>query len=335
MKMPVRGRDAPAKPASDRHATTGARRNQMKSGYTGKKRNINPYMYIMMAPGLIYLLINNYVPMFGMFIAFKTIDYSKGIFKSDWAGLKNFKFLFQNSDALVITRNTLLYNAAFIIIGTILSIFLAIFLNELVFTRLKGVYQTVFLLPQLLSMVIISYLVFAFLSIENGYFNKTLFPLLGLEPVSWYSAPEYWPVIIITVNQWRNTGFYAIIYLASIVGIDKSYYESAMIDGASKLKQITHITLPLIKPTVIIMVLMGIGRIFYSDFGLFYQVPLNSGMLFSVTSTLDTYVYRGLIQLNNISMSSAAGVYQSFVGFILVLMANQLVRKFDEGNSLF
>ncbi len=307
----------------------------MRSIYAAKRRNINPFMYIMMAPGLIYLFINNYVPMFGMFIAFKSIDYSKGVFRSDWAGLKNFKFLFQTSDAFATTRNTILYNAAFIIIGTILSILLAIFLNELVFTKLKGIYQTVFLLPQLLSMVIVSYLVFAFLSIENGFFNKTLFPALGFDPVSWYSAPEYWPAILIIVNQWKNTGFYATIYLASIVGIDKSYYEATMIDGASKLGQLRHITLPLIKPTVIIMVLMGIGRIFYSDFGLFYQVPLNSGMLFSATSTLDTYVYRGLMQLNNISMSSAAGVYQSLVGFILVMLANQLVKKFDEGNSLF
>lgn len=307
----------------------------MQSRNAAKKRKSNLYMYIMMAPGLIYLLINNYIPMLGMFIAFKSIDYSKGIFKSDWVGFKNFEYLFKTKDTLISTRNTILYNLAFIIIGTVISIAMAILLNELTFNRLRGIYQTIYLLPQLLSMVIISYLVFAFLSNENGYLNMTLLPLLGIEPMSWYTNAKVWPAILIFVNQWRMTGFYAIIYLSSIVGIDKSYYESAMIDGATKAKQILHITLPLIKPTIVILVLMGIGRIFYSDFGLFYQVPLNSGMLFSVTSTIDTYVFRGLMQLNNISMSSAAGVYQSIVGFILVLAANKLVQKFDEGNSLF
>ncbi len=300
-----------------------------------KKNKTNIYMYLMMAPGLLYLLINNYIPMAGIFIAFKSINYSKGIFKSDWIGLRNFEFLFRTSDAFVITRNTLLYNIAFIIIGNTLGIILAIFLNELASRKLASIYQTVLLLPSLVSMVIVSYLVYAFLSAENGYFNKTLLPLLGIEEIPWYSTPKFWPFILISVNEWRNVGFSAIIYLSSVVGIDKSYYESAMIDGASKWTQIRTITLPLIKPTVVILVLMSIGTIFYSDFGLFYQVPLDSGMLFSVTSTLDTYVYRGLMQQNNIAMSSAAGVYQSLVGFILVLLANFIVRKFDSENSLF
>ncbi len=300
-----------------------------------KKNKTNIYMYLMMAPGLIYLLINNYIPMAGIFIAFKSINYSKGIFKSDWIGLRNFEFLFRTSDAFVITRNTLLYNIAFIIIGNTLGIVLAIFLNELASRKLASIYQTVLLLPSLVSMVIVSYLVYAFLSAENGYFNKTLLPLLGIGEIPWYSTPKFWPYILISVNEWRNVGFSAIIYLASVVGIDKSYYESAMIDGASKWTQVRTITLPLIRPTIIILVLMSIGTIFYSDFGLFYQVPLNSGMLFSVTSTLDTYVYRGLMQQNNISMSSAAGVYQSLVGFILVMLANFIVRKFDSENSLF
>lgn len=288
-----------------------------------------------MAPGLLYLLINNYIPMMGIFIAFKSINYAKGIFKSDWVGFKNFEFLFHTSDAFVITRNTLLYNIAFIIVSNTLGIILAIFLNELVFRKLASIYQTMLLLPSLVSMVIVSYLVYAFLSAENGYFNKTLLPILGIGEISWYNTTKFWPFILLIVNEWKNVGFSAIIYLSSVVGIDKSYYESAMIDGASKWKQIGTITLPLIKSTIVILVLMSIGTIFYSDFGLFYQVPLNSGMLYSVTSTLDTYVYLGLMQLNNIAMSSAAGVYQSFVGFILVMLANFLVKKFDSENSLF
>lgn len=292
-------------------------------------------MYLMMAPGLFYLLINNYIPMAGIFIAFKSVDYSRGIFKSDWAGLANFRFLFQTSDAFIITRNTLLYNIAFIIAGNVLGIILAIFLNELAFGKLAGIYQTVLLLPSLVSMVIVSYLVYAFLSADNGYLNKTLLPLLGVGEISWYSTPKFWPYILLIVYIWKNVGFSAIIYLSSVVGIDKSYYESAMIDGASKWRQMRTITLPLIKPTIVILVLMSIGTIFYSDFGLFYQVPLNSGMLYSVTSTLDTYVYRGLLQQNNIAMSSAAGVYQSLVGFVLVMLSNFFVKKFDGENSLF
>jgi putative aldouronate transport system permease protein len=278
---------------------------------------------------------HDYIPICGIFIAVKQIDYAKGIFKSDWIGLDNFRFLFQTMDAFVVTRNTLLYNLAFIIAGVLFGVCIAIFLSELVFRKLAGIYQTVILLPSLVSMVIVSYLVYAFLSAENGFLNKSLLPLLGIDEIAWYASPLYWPFILFTVNEWKHVGFAAIIYLSTIVGIDRTYYESAMIDGASKLKQIRHITLPLLKPIVIVMVLMSIGRIFYSDFGLFYQVPLDSGMLFSVTSTLDTYVYRGLIQLNNISMSSAAGVYQSVVGFILVLLANLLVKKFDSENSLF
>ncbi len=307
----------------------------MLKNHAIKKNKTNIYMYIMMAPGLLYLLINNYIPMAGIFIAFKSLNYAKGIFKSDWVGLRNFEFLFHTSDAFVMTRNTLLYNIAFIVIGNVLGIILAIFLNDIVSRKLASVYQTVLLLPSLVSMVIVSYLVYAFLSSDSGYFNKTLLPMLGIDEISWYSTPKFWPFILIIVNEWRNVGFSAIIYLSSVVGIDKSYYESAMIDGASKWKQIKTITLPLIKPTVIILVLMSIGTIFYSDFGLFYQVPLNSGMLFSVTNTLDTYVFRGLMQQNNIAMSSAAGVYQSLVGFILVILANFIVRKFDSENSLF
>ncbi len=290
-------------------------------------------VYIMMLPGLIYLFINNYMPLPGLVVAFKQYHAVKGIFGSDWIGLKNFEYLFKTSDAWVITRNTILYNVAFIILNTVMAIGIAVLLSE-IRGRVKKVYQSSILLPNLLSTVIIGYLVFGFFSVENGFVNNSILPLLNIEPIKWYSEAQYWPYIIIVTNAWRSIGYLCIIYYASILGFDRAYYESALIDGAGRWKQFLYITLPLLKPTIIMLVLMAIGRIFYSDFGLFYQVPMNQGALYATTNTIDTYVYRGLMQLGNISMSSAAGLYQSVVGFILVVAANGIVRKIDRDSAL-
>ena len=285
-------------------------------------------------PGIVYLLINNYIPMFGIFLAFKNYSLRKGVFGSDWCGLQNFQFLFKTKDAWIMTRNTILYNVAFIIIGTIVSIAIAVMMCELgKKTRVKF-FQAALLLPNLLSWVVIGFIAYAFLNADTGFINKTILAGLGLDPVSWYSYTGAWPAIIIIVNLWKNMGYQSIVYMASISGIDKSIYEAAAIDGATKMQQIFRITLPMLKPTVITLTLMSIGRIFYSDFGLFYQVPMNQGALYSTTNTIDTYVYRGLLQMGNVSMSAAAGVYQSIVGFILVLGANLLVRKIDRDSAL-
>ena len=292
-------------------------------------------LYVLMFPGLAYLLINNYIPMAGLFIAFKNIDYSKGIFGSDWAGFKNFAFLFKTSDAFVITRNTLLYNIAFIVLGTTMGVIVGIMLSEMTKKVLTKTYQTALLLPQLISYVIVAYIGYAFLSPDAGFLNKTILPILGLQPVSWYMTSSCWPFILVFINIWKGLGYSSIIFLAAILGIDKSLYEAAVVDGASKWKQIKHITLPLLKPTITILVLMMVGRIFYSDFSLFYQVPMNSGAIYDTTNTIDTYVYRGLMQLNDVGMSAAAGCYQSVVGFIVVILANMLVRKVDNENALF
>ena len=290
-------------------------------------------VYLIMLPGLIYLFINNYMPMPGLIVAFKQYNIKKGIYGSDWIGFKNFEYLFRTSDAFVITRNTILYNVAFIIVNTFMAIMVAIILSEL-YGKAKNFYQSAILLPNLISTVIIGYLVFAFFSVENGFINNTILPLFNKDSVDWYSKSQYWPFIIIFVSAWKSVGYNCIIYLSSIMGIDRSIYESASIDGASKMQQIRCLTLPLLKPTIIMLTLMAIGRIFYSDFGLFYQVPMNQGALYATTNTIDTYVYRGLIQIGNISMSAAAGVYQSVVGFVLVLLANLAVRKFDKENAL-
>ncbi len=291
-------------------------------------------LYIIALPGLAYLFINNYMPMPGMVLAFKKYNALRGIFGSAWAGLSNFKYLFSTQDAFVITRNTILYNCAFIVIGTVCSLAIAIILSEMNL-GIKKFYQSAILLPYLISSVIVSYLVFAFLSTENGFLNNTILKALNIQPVSWYTEKKYWPFILIFVNTWKNAGYTCIIYLATIIGFDRAYYEAAEIDGASKWQQITGITLPMLRPTIIMLVLLAVGRIFYSDFGLFYQVPQNSGALYSVTNTIDTYVYRGLLELGDITMSAAAGVYQSVVGFILVFSANMLIRKIDRESALF
>ncbi|MFD2701277.1 ABC transporter permease [Paenibacillus shunpengii] len=295
----------------------------------------NPVLLIMMLPGIIYLIINNYLPMFGIFIAFKDINFAKGIWGSEWVGWSNFTYLFSSQDVLRITRNTILYNGAFIILGTTASITVAILLNEIKTKIFARFYQSVILLPYLISMVVIAYLVLAFLNEENGFINQSLLPLLGHDSVSWYTSPEYWPYILTFVHLWKIIGYSCIVYLAAILGIPHDLYESATLDGASKWKQIWSITLPMITPTIIVLFLLDVGRIFYSDFGLFFQVPLNSGALQPTTDVIDTYVYRGLMTFGDLGMSSAAGLYQSVVGFMLVVTMNGMVRRRNKDLALF
>lgn len=302
---------------------------------THKKNSRYWLLYLMMLPGLLYLLINNYIPMFGIIIAFKKYNYRKGIFGSSWAGLDNFKFLFSTTDAFVITRNTILYNLVFMVVGTVLGVFVAILLNEITKKFFSKLYQTVILFPQLISMVIVSYLAYGMLSTQTGFINNSILKPLGIGEISWYNEPKYWPAILLIVNIWKGLGYSAIMYLSSIVGIDKSYYEAAMLDGASKWQQVRKITLPFLVPTIVMLTILSVGRIFYSDFGLFYQVPMNSGPLYDVTSTIDTYVFRALLQQGNIGMSSAAGLYQSVVGFILVVVTNTIVSKVSPENAMY
>lgn len=291
-------------------------------------------MYVMAFPGIAYLIINNYIPMGGVVLAFKNYNVRQGIWKSPWAGLGNFKYLFRTEDAFIITRNTVLYNLAFIVLGTVLSVFISILLNEITHKVFSKVYQTAILLPYLISIVVVSYIVYAFLSMDTGLVNKAL-EAGGREGILWYNEVGYWPFILIFVHCWKTFGFNTIIYYAVIVGIDTNLFEAAMVDGASKIRQIIHITLPSLKPTVIVMTILAIGRIFYSDFGLFYQVPMDSGALYSATNVIDTYVYRALFYIGDYGMSSAASLYQSVVGFLLVIGANTAVRKLDADNALF
>ena len=312
-----------------------SKRGKVSSGTVQARVRHNIPLYLMFLPGAIYLLINNYIPMAGLVIAFKQVNWNKGILKSPWVGFSNFEYLFKTKEAWNITRNTLGYNIIFIILGTVIAIAVAILLNEITSMMLKKTYQTVILLPYLISMVVVSYLVYAMLSSENGFVNLSILRPLGKQEISWYTESKYWPAILIIIYIWKTFGYNCILYYATLVGIDRGYYEAAVIDGASRWQQIRHITLPELVPTIITLTLMSIGKIFYSDFGLFYQVPMDSGPLYDVTNTIDTYVYRGLIRLNNVGMSSAAGFYQSIVGFVLVMLANFTVRKISKENALF
>jgi len=309
--------------------------NSSKTNKSSKSLMRKFPIYLMMAPGFIYLFFNNYIPIAGLAIAFKDIDFRKGILKSDWIGFRNFEYLFKTKDALIITRNTLMYNAAFILLGIVFGVIAALLMNEVSNKRLLKFYQTAILSPQLVSWIVVSYFVYALLSIDKGMVNNRILPLLGMKEISWYTEPKYWPFIITIMQIWKTIGFNSIIYLATIVGIDSEYYEAATLDGASRGQQIIHITLPLLVPTIVTLFLIHVGRIFYADFGLFFQVPMNSGALFSTTNVIDTYVYRALLQLGDIGMSAAAGFYQSIVGFVLIVISNLIIRKFNKENALF
>ncbi|UKS29304.1 ABC transporter permease subunit [Paenibacillus sp. HWE-109] len=293
------------------------------------------HLTFMIVPAALVLVLNNYLPMFGLFIAFKKINYVDGIWHSPWIGFDNFTFLFNNGSLWRIVRNTVAYSMTFMILNLVLSVAIAVAINELRSRLAVKSYQSFLIMPHFLSMVVISYLVYAFLHPTNGFINASILEPLGKAPVSWYMAKEYWPYILTVVNAWKGIGIGAVIYIAAIAGIDPEYYEAAVIDGASKWKQIVHITLPAIMPIVIIMTILNMGHVFNSDFGLFYQVPMDSGMLYPVTDTVDTYVYRVLMQLNDIGMSSAAAMVQSVLGFIMVFITNGAVRKINSDQALF
>lgn len=242
--------------------------------------------YIMLLPGLLYLLINNYLPMYGITIAFRQLDFKKGILKSPFCGLKNFKFLFASGSLGPIMRNTILYNLVFMVLGTIFAIAVAILFNELQNKVAKKFYQTSILFPYLMSMVVVSSLVFNFLSADSGFINNSIIEPLTGNTISFYQEKKWWPFILTIVHLWKGIGFSMVLYLSTILGISKDYYEAARVDGATKWQQITNITLPLLKPMVITMSILNISKICTSDFGLFYQVPRNSGAIYSVTQTL-------------------------------------------------
>ena len=304
-------------------------------GAPSKRRTrINPALLAMAAPATLLFLVFNYAPMLGIVIAFKRLRVDKGFLGSPWVGFDNFRFFFESQDAWRITRNTVLLNSLFIIVGLAVALALALMLFELRSRLALKIFQTVFFFPFFLSWVVVGYMLYAFLNIELGIGNRLL-EYFGIHAVSWYTSPEYWRFILVSIYVWKSSGYFAVIYYSGILGIDGEYYEAAAIDGANKLQVIFKIILPLLSPVITVVVLLQIGKIFFADFGLFYFTTRDIGNLYPTTDVIDTYVYRSLRVTGDIGMASAAGFYQSVVGFFLVVVSNLVVRKTNPDNALF
>jgi len=293
----------------------------------------NAGLSMLALPGFLLIIIFNYVPLYGLLLPFKSYRYNLGIWNSPWVGFENFGFLFRGDVLYRVLRNTLLYNLTFIVLGTTLSVIVALLLYELS-RRFVKAYQTILFIPYFISWVVAGFAFRSLFDMEYGVINRLLMTM-GEEPILWYSEPKYWPYIIVIAAVWKGLGYSSVIYYAALMGIDSEYYDAAKIDGASKLRQAFSISVPIIKPMIVMLVILQIGSICYSDFGLFYNVTLNSSLLYSTTDVIDTFVYRSLIDLGDIGMASAAGFFQSIVGFCLVLATNTIVKKINPENSLF
>ena len=305
---------------------------QHKLAHKGRRifRREDLALYIMALPTVLFLIIFCYIPMAGLTMAFQNLNIAKGIFNSPFVGFKNFEFLFSTTDAFIITRNTVLYNLAFIIVNMLCAVLLALLLSELRSKMLAKSLQTIYMLPYFLSWAVVAIVLYAFIERDNGVINR----LTGV-PTDYYRVRNIWPGLLIFVNAWKQVGYSTVLYLAVISGISHEYYEAAVLDGASKLQQARYITIPHLRFIVGISLIMAMGHIFRGDFGLFYVVTRNAGRLYPVTDVIDTYIYRGLTNLGNVGMATAAGFYQSVVGFILVLVVNSVVRKIDPDSAMF
>ncbi len=295
----------------------------------------------MVAPAAIWLLLLRYLPMGGIILAFKDYkinprnpSFISNLLNSKWVGLKNFEFLFKTNDAWIMFRNTLGYNIVFIILGVIIPVAFAIMMNEFTRKFVRKTYQTMMFFPYFLSWVVVSYFLNAFLDAQYGMI-PAMQAAAGKEVISWYTTPGPWPYLLVFANLWKNVGYSTVLYLAAITGIDANQYEAAAIDGASKWQQVLYVTLPHLRTMICILFIMNVGKIFASDFGLFYNVPMQNGALFSVTQTIDTYVYRAYIATGNPGQSSAAGLLQNVLGFICILSANAIVKKVDADSAMF
>ena len=293
----------------------------------------NLELLLLVMPAIIYFIVFNYLPMFGLILAFKNYKYDLGILKSDWVGLKNFEFFFKSQDAIRITTNTVSYGIVFIITGIIFSVAVALLLYELKNKMAINFYQTAMILPNFLSWVIVGYISYILLDPRLGVLNQML-KAVGMQPLQWNSNPSYWPPILVLANLWKGIGMSCIVYYAALMGVDHSLYEAATIDGANKLKQIIHISIPSLIPLMTILSILAIGNLFRGDFGLFYQIPRDVGELYPTTDVIDTYVYRGL-RTGDIGITSAVGLFQSIVGLVLVISTNAIVKKVNPENTMF
>lgn len=298
------------------------------------KKNFS--LYTMTIPAIVLLLIFSYFPLMGLVIAFKDFRFDQGILGSDWMEpiFNNFNFLFTSDSAIRAIRNTLMLNALFIISGVVIEVGLALLINEIGNKWFKRITQSLTFLPYFVSWIVVGVFSYNLLSYDTGSVNN-LIVSLGAGKVDWYSQVGLWPVLLLFFNRWKNSGYGAVVYLATLTGIDSSYYEAAQIDGATKWQQIRHISIPLIMPTVIILTLLQIGKIMNADFGMFWSLVGDASQLYPTTDVIDTFVYRNLRNLGDIGMASATGFVQSIISFILVVGSNLLVRKYDKDSALF
>lgn len=294
----------------------------------------NKTLILMCLPAIVFFFIFSYMPMPGMYIAFVKYNYQKGIFGSPFVGLKNFKFLFTSGQLLLLLRNTVLYNLAFIIVGNVLQLSFAILLNEVQSRMFKKTTQSLMFLPYFISDVLVSLLVYNLLNYDFGFISN-LVRSMGGEMPKIYQNASAWPLVIILVNIWKGTGYGTVVYFAAITSMDTSMLEAAQIDGANGFQKIRYIILPTLKPTVVVLFLFAIGGILKGNFGLFYNLIGNNSVLFSTTDIIETYVYRSMMNSFNFAQSSAVGLFQSAVGFFIVLGANAFVKHLDPDYALF
>ncbi|MGN7455708.1 ABC transporter permease [Paenibacillus pasadenensis] len=291
-------------------------------------------LLLMLLPAVLFFLLFAYIPMAGIVLAFKQFNYNGGIFGSPWNGLDNFRFFFESGDAWRVTRNTALYNIAFIIVNNVLQIAAAILLFEAARPFFRKIFQTMLFLPYFISWVVVGAIAYNLFNYDYGMLNSVL-GWLGMEPIDVYNTAAYWPLLLVLISAWKALGYGTVMYLAAITGLDREMYEAAEIDGANIFQRIIHITIPNLMPTLIILMLLAIGNIFRGDFGMFYNMVGTNGILFSTTDVIDTYVFRALTANNDIGMSAAAGFYQSILGFVTILVANWAVRRYDKDRALF
>lgn len=306
----------------------------MVSKVIKKNKKSNLAYWLMLVPGLLSLLIFNYLPMFGSIIAFKDYNYFQGIFKSPWVGFKHFEFFFSSNDLLRLLRNTILYNFAFMfLIAFLASAIVALMLYEVKSKLLVKFYQTSMLLPYFISWVIVAAIVLLILNPSTGFLNSLL-SVFGVEPVMWYSNPSYWPVILFLVELWKSVGMGSLYFYASLLSIDPCLFEAAELDGAGKFKQIWYISVPEMMPMACVLLVTRVGSILGGDFGLYYQVTMDSGALYPTTDVMGTYIYRGLAA-GNVSSTAAIGLFQSVVGLVLVIVTNKVIKKISPKNAMF
>ena len=294
----------------------------------------NRALFLMQLPAILLAIVFKYIPLGGIILAFKDYRYDLGILGSKWVGLENFKFFFLSGKGLRVTINTVVYNLANLITSQFLSLVLAIVLNEIWGKRFKKAIQSISFLPYFVSWILVGAFIYNIFNVDSGVLNNVL-KALGREPVNLYSKPSAWFYIIMIFNSWKWVGYNSVIYLAAITSIDTACYEAADIDGANVWQKIFSITLPSIKPTMIVILLLNVGRLLRGDFQMFYQIVGRNGQLYDATDVIDTFVFRSLTSSGDIGMTTAASLYQSVLCFIIIVTVNAIVKKVDSDYALF